>query len=398
MFENTRNLTCLRFVAILLFVFVYFGPMSVEAETGVAASATSVVDLQRQAKNEILNSYSGKLIAGLFWLALLGLVSMITKITGKKLEVERDSESGFEVASKLKRITNFSIDFFIVLNGLSAIIAYAAVSFGWYSILINPWTTWIVLLVSYYLFFEGLFGWTPGKLITRTRVVDRGGTRAQFSRIIGRTLTRLVPFEIFSFGGDNALGWHDRWSNTMVVNVGFDPNIEDSEKNVGALIDEKVVQNTEANGAQMLSDSCTKALSEKQPKNLDQVLKVSIVTGVLIIAVSAFYYFVIALPEMRKQDFVFSMKQKCQSAGEKLYQSDVDSKGDSILFEPQYTYSVALNTCLYSGGRVEDKGVIKWVKDSFTNKEIASYIKVGKEELGLSMEEFGQKEKELFSE
>lgn len=75
----------------------------------------------------------------------------------------------------------------------------------------------ILSMLSYYVFFETVFQATPGKLITRTRVVDMDGNKPTFSRILGRTLSRFVPFEPFSFFSSTEEGWHDRWSGTRVV-------------------------------------------------------------------------------------------------------------------------------------------------------------------------------------
>lgn len=75
--------------------------------------------------------------------------------------------------------------------------------------------TWPAL-IGYYLFFESVFDATPGKMITRTRVVRLDGGKPSFGQIFGRTLSRLVPFEALSFLGSSG-GWHDRWSKTRVV-------------------------------------------------------------------------------------------------------------------------------------------------------------------------------------
>jgi uncharacterized RDD family membrane protein YckC len=79
----------------------------------------------------------------------------------------------------------------------------------------NLWVT-IFIAPAYYLVFEALFARTPAKWITRTRVIGPDGTRPTFLQILGRSLARFVPFEPFSFFGNNR-GWHDRWSNTRVV-------------------------------------------------------------------------------------------------------------------------------------------------------------------------------------
>ncbi len=67
----------------------------------------------------------------------------------------------------------------------------------------------------YYLFFEGLWGRTPAKLILGTKVTDLKGQPATFGAIVKRTLARLVPFEAFTFFGDR--GFHDKASRTQVV-------------------------------------------------------------------------------------------------------------------------------------------------------------------------------------
>ena len=69
---------------------------------------------------------------------------------------------------------------------------------------------------AYYLGFETLFGKTPAKWLTRTRVITNAGNRPTFGHIFKRTLVRFVPFEGLSFLG-RGRGWHDRWSRTRVV-------------------------------------------------------------------------------------------------------------------------------------------------------------------------------------
>src|SRR5688572_19201004 len=46
-------------------------------------------------------------------------------------------------------------------------------------------------MIGYYLFFEGVFQATPGKMVTRTRVVDLDGNKPTFMQIFGRTLARF---------------------------------------------------------------------------------------------------------------------------------------------------------------------------------------------------------------
>ena len=78
----------------------------------------------------------------------------------------------------------------------------------------------VVILCLYYIPCEFFWGRTLGKLITGTKVVDSEGGKPTFGRILGRTFARFVPFEAFSFlGRKQPKGWHDSWSNTMVIST-----------------------------------------------------------------------------------------------------------------------------------------------------------------------------------
>jgi uncharacterized RDD family membrane protein YckC len=114
-------------------------------------------------------------------------------------------------AERRVRLTNLLVDsvcrFFIWL--LLPLIApshprlVVAISLGW--------------MVGYYFIFEALFQVTPGKLATGTHVVDWNGNKPSLLQILGRSLTRFIPFEPLSFFGRSPDGWHDRWSGTYVV-------------------------------------------------------------------------------------------------------------------------------------------------------------------------------------
>lgn len=69
----------------------------------------------------------------------------------------------------------------------------------------------------YYLFFEGILKTTPGKILTNSHIVALDGKPIGFSRILGRTLLRRIPFNALSFLGD--VGWHDRFSTTTIAKL-----------------------------------------------------------------------------------------------------------------------------------------------------------------------------------
>lgn len=72
--------------------------------------------------------------------------------------------------------------------------------------------------IIYYTLCEKLFrGYTIGKLITGTRAIRQDGGELTFRNALLRSLSRCVPFEVFS--GFNTLTWHDSWTDTMVIKV-----------------------------------------------------------------------------------------------------------------------------------------------------------------------------------
>lgn len=76
----------------------------------------------------------------------------------------------------------------------------------------------IPVFLLYWTLFEGLFGRTVGKFICGTRVVTERGTAPSFGQALGRTLSRMIPFEAFSvLFSEDGTGWHDSIAKTRVV-------------------------------------------------------------------------------------------------------------------------------------------------------------------------------------
>jgi uncharacterized RDD family membrane protein YckC len=75
----------------------------------------------------------------------------------------------------------------------------------------------ITITSAYFYFFEVFTSATLGKLITKTIVVDQYGDKPDSSQLLKRTLSRLIPFDAFSYLGTPSRGWHDTISNTYVV-------------------------------------------------------------------------------------------------------------------------------------------------------------------------------------
>ena len=83
---------------------------------------------------------------------------------------------------------------------------------------IAQYTFAVCIILFYYNVFEIFTARTVGKFITQTIVVDENGEKPHHETILVRTLCRLIPFEILSFLGMPARGWHDSISKTYVVN------------------------------------------------------------------------------------------------------------------------------------------------------------------------------------
>lgn len=74
----------------------------------------------------------------------------------------------------------------------------------------------LALYLTFYTGSELLFGKTPGKFATRTKVVNALGERPTFGWLVLRSLCRFVPLDAISFLIEQR-GWHDQWSRTYVV-------------------------------------------------------------------------------------------------------------------------------------------------------------------------------------
>lgn len=90
---------------------------------------------------------------------------------------------------------------------------YDSSSFSWF--LFN-YGIGIFNYLLYYTLTEKLFrGHTLGKLITGTRAIRNDGQELTWRDALLRSLSRLVPFEVFSGLGGSP--WHDTWTKTQVV-------------------------------------------------------------------------------------------------------------------------------------------------------------------------------------
>ena len=71
----------------------------------------------------------------------------------------------------------------------------------------------------YYIVMEAAWGRTLGKFACGTIVVDENGRRPSLGKVVGRSFSRLIPFEVFSIFGSERRMWHDSLPGTRVVMV-----------------------------------------------------------------------------------------------------------------------------------------------------------------------------------
>jgi hypothetical protein len=128
--------------------------------------------------------------------------------------------------SRGKRFTHLVFDYIVMLLIVSPLLMSAMNYFGGKQggitnlfMSSNRFLLSIMIAVGftiYYLLFEGFFNASPVKFLTGSRVIDeKTFENPGFGKILGRTLSRRIPFEAFSFFGTT--GWHDSVSGTEVV-------------------------------------------------------------------------------------------------------------------------------------------------------------------------------------
>lgn len=122
-------------------------------------------------------------------------------------------------ASKGRRFGTLLVDYAAFLGVSFCVGIFVALAFGQPGIeslqSVPDYLLGLVILSSYYIFFEGIWARTPGKLLFGTVVINEAGGKPSLGQVIGRTLCRFIPFEAFSCLGER--GWHDSIPKTHVV-------------------------------------------------------------------------------------------------------------------------------------------------------------------------------------
>jgi len=128
----------------------------------------------------------------------------------------------YKEASKGKRFANYIVDRIMVF--LLMMLGFGFFLSDQMLLQVEEMNFFVEYLVGavgtiiYYTICEGfLKGKTIGKFITGTRAVSEDNQGLDFSMAFIRSISRVIPFEPFSFLGDDNGGWHDNWSDTKVI-------------------------------------------------------------------------------------------------------------------------------------------------------------------------------------
>ena len=136
---------------------------------------------------------------------------------------EEDKE--YDLATFQQRVTNRVVDmiviglFFSFMTGyFSALNPDYRLRLDRISLDLTKFFYEMFQMLIYYSIFEFLFGQSPGKMLTQTKVVTVEAEPPTLSKIIIRSLCRSIPFNALSvLFSTNAIGWHDTLSGTRVV-------------------------------------------------------------------------------------------------------------------------------------------------------------------------------------
>ncbi|WP_436489522.1 RDD family protein [Chitinophaga sp. ARDCPP14] len=136
-------------------------------------------------------------------------------------------EATLEMAGHGRRLANYIIDlvsFYIVL-----IVVIIPITIAYPDLLDfadSPGMDYLdrlLAMVAYGIYMgviEAVFkGKSLGKLITGTRAVNEDGSEISAKTAFLRGLSRAVPFDAFSAFGGWCHPWHDRWTDTYVIDV-----------------------------------------------------------------------------------------------------------------------------------------------------------------------------------
>lgn len=135
-------------------------------------------------------------------------------------ELFENGTTDFKLADNGQRLINYIIDYFIILVCMFTIgftLESIGIALPLESNVFIYGFTWGIYLIYYTLCEHYLQGKTVGKYLTKTRAVTNTNEYLSLKSAFIRSVSRLVPFEAFSFFWGAPGGWHDHWADSMVI-------------------------------------------------------------------------------------------------------------------------------------------------------------------------------------
>jgi uncharacterized RDD family membrane protein YckC len=150
-----------------------------------------------------------------------------TELIQKQMSTVFENEIVLKPASQGKRFANHLIDsIFLVIFGILfgaglgiilALVSPSSLSFFDQQNKLIDYAFGFIVGMTYYTIMEASTGRSIAKYITKTKVVNEKGETPSLGNAFVRSLCRFIPFDAFSFLGSENSGWHDKFSNTRVV-------------------------------------------------------------------------------------------------------------------------------------------------------------------------------------
>lgn len=110
---------------------------------------------------------------------------------------------------KSTRFTNYLIDMIVI------VVLWVVILLIFQDAYIDG-TLLYLTMFFYYFLTELIFRQTLGKLVTKTKVVKKDGTRARGHHIFFRSILRLIPIDSISYIFGTERGFHDVLSSTRL--------------------------------------------------------------------------------------------------------------------------------------------------------------------------------------
>ncbi|MDG5489938.1 RDD family protein [Psychroserpens sp. SPM9] len=124
------------------------------------------------------------------------------------------------LANETERGENLGIDFILSsILGVGAVVIYFLIIDDYepipFKIKATAFLIYLAVRFAYYFCFEAIYGRTPGKFQTQTKVVDKHGNKPNLFQLLIRNLVRFIS--VLSGISDDERAIHDSASNTFVV-------------------------------------------------------------------------------------------------------------------------------------------------------------------------------------